>query len=134
MQQDFLKYQAQTTPHPLALEVSKASGSYIYDLEGNAHLDFVAGVSACSLGHCHPKIVKAIKEQSQSYMHVMGLWRIRATTCSGIFQKFGCKVTRPIGNGLFGQFRYGGYGRCHEIGKKGYWPFTNNCCAQSVSW
>ncbi len=55
----------------MALEVSAASGSYIYDQEGNAHLDLVAGVSACSLGHCHPKVVAAIQEQTASYMHVM---------------------------------------------------------------
>ncbi len=71
MKADFHKYQAQTTPHPLALEVSYAQGSYIYDTDGNAHLDFVAGVSACSLGHCHPKVVQAINEQSQQYLHVM---------------------------------------------------------------
>ncbi|MFS4469386.1 aspartate aminotransferase family protein [Maribacter sp. 2210JD10-5] len=71
MKSDFLKYQAQTTPHPLGMEVSKAKGSYIYDTEGNKHLDFVAGVSACSLGHCHPKVVKAVQQQAERYMHVM---------------------------------------------------------------
>lgn len=71
MKEDFLKYQAQTTPHPLALQISHAKGSYIYDTDGNAHLDFVAGVSACSLGHCHPKVVEAIQEQAETYMHVM---------------------------------------------------------------
>ncbi|MEO2060701.1 MAG: aminotransferase class III-fold pyridoxal phosphate-dependent enzyme [Mesonia sp.] len=71
MNKDFLTYQAQTTPHPLGLEVSSAKGSYIYTTDGKAHLDFVAGVSACSLGHSHPKIVKAIKEQSEKYLHVM---------------------------------------------------------------
>nr|WP_282103042.1 aminotransferase class III-fold pyridoxal phosphate-dependent enzyme [Maribacter sp. MMG018] len=55
----------------MGMEVSHAKGSYIYDTEGNAHLDFVAGVSACSLGHCHPKVVNAIKEQVEKYMHVM---------------------------------------------------------------
>ena len=55
----------------MALEVSAASGSYIYDQKGNAYLDLVAGVSACSLGHCHPKVVAAIQEQTASYMHVM---------------------------------------------------------------
>ena len=53
------------------MEVSHAKGSYIYDTSGQAHLDFVAGVSACSLGHCHPKVVAAIQKQSESYMHVM---------------------------------------------------------------
>ncbi len=71
MQDDFFKYQAQTTPHPLAMEVSHAKGSYIYDTTGKRYLDFVAGVSACSLGHSHPKVVNAVKEQLDKYLHVM---------------------------------------------------------------
>lgn len=71
MKQNFLKYQAQTSPYPLALEVSHAAGSYIYDIEGRDYLDFVAGVSACTLGHCHPRVVNAIKEQAERYLHVM---------------------------------------------------------------
>ena len=71
MKKDYFKYQAQTSLHPLALEISHAKGSYIYDTQGKAHLDFVAGVSACSLGHCHPRVVTAIQEQAQKYMHVM---------------------------------------------------------------
>ncbi|MFD0976110.1 aspartate aminotransferase family protein [Salinimicrobium gaetbulicola] len=71
MKKDFFKYQAQTSPHPLALEVSHAKGSYIYSKEDKAYLDFVAGVSACSLGHCHPKVVEAVKEQLDKYLHVM---------------------------------------------------------------
>ena len=71
MKKDFFTYQAQTTPHPLAMEVSHAKGSYIYDTSGNAHLDFVAGVSACGLGHSHPAIVTAVQEQAARYMHVM---------------------------------------------------------------
>lgn len=71
MKEDFLKYQAQTTPYPLAMEISHAKGSYIYDTSGKAHLDFVAGISACGLGHCHPKIVEAIQKQTETYMHVM---------------------------------------------------------------
>lgn len=71
MKKDFYKHQTQTTQHPLAMEISHAKGSYIYDTKGVAHLDFVAGVSACSLGHSHPRVVKAITEQAQKYMHVM---------------------------------------------------------------
>ncbi|MEM7484893.1 MAG: aspartate aminotransferase family protein [Bacteroidota bacterium] len=71
LKDDFYTYQTQTTPYPLGLEVSHAHGSYIYDLQGNAHLDFVAGVSACSLGHCNPNVVEAIKKQTEKYMHVM---------------------------------------------------------------
>ena len=71
MKADFFKYQAQTSPHPLAMEVSHAKGSYIYDTSGKAYLDFVAGVSAASIGHCHTAVVKAIQEQSEKYLHVM---------------------------------------------------------------
>ena len=68
---DFFKHQAQTTPHPLGMEVSYAEGSYIYDQNKKPYLDFVAGVSACSLGHRQPKVIDAIKKQLDCYMHVM---------------------------------------------------------------
>ena len=68
---DFLTYQAKTTPNPLGLEVSKAKGSYIFDSKGNKYLDFVAGISACPLGHRHPEIIKAIKKQLNKFLHVM---------------------------------------------------------------
>ncbi|NCP05038.1 MAG: aspartate aminotransferase family protein [Flavobacteriales bacterium] len=71
MKSNFFKYQAQTTPHPLAMEVSHAQGSYIYDTHQKAYLDFVAGVSATPLGHNHPKVIQAIKEQLDKYLHVM---------------------------------------------------------------
>jgi acetylornithine/succinyldiaminopimelate/putrescine aminotransferase len=71
MQSDFYKYQAQTSEHPLALEVSHANGCYVYDTSGKEYLDFIAGVSANSLGHSHPKVIKAIKNQVDKYTHVM---------------------------------------------------------------
>ena len=71
MKKDFLKYQAQTTSHPLAIEISKAKGSYIYDTSGKKYLDFVAGVSANSVGHNNPEVTAAIKNQLDSYAHVM---------------------------------------------------------------
>ena len=71
MKSNFLKYQAQTSPHPLSIEVSHAKGSYIYDVHGKSYLDFVAGVSANSLGHNHPKVSEAIKKQVDTYAHVM---------------------------------------------------------------
>ncbi|WP_299677701.1 aspartate aminotransferase family protein [uncultured Tenacibaculum sp.] len=71
MKNDFLKYQGQTTPHPLSIEISHASGSYIYSNDNKAYLDFVAGVSANSLGHNNPIVNNAIKEQIDQYTHVM---------------------------------------------------------------
>jgi len=71
LKKDFLKYQAQTSLHPLALEISKSKGSYIFDNAGKSYLDFVAGVSANSLGHRPKKVIKAIKHQLKNYTHVM---------------------------------------------------------------
>jgi len=71
LKEDFFKYQAQTSPHPLAIEISHAKGNYVYDTNGKAYLDFIAGVSANTLGHNHPKISKAIKDQVDKYTHVM---------------------------------------------------------------
>lgn len=71
MRQAFLRYQAQTTPHPLGLEISHAEGSYIYTKDGKRYLDFAAGVSANSLGHSHPKVLAAIQEQLHRHQHVM---------------------------------------------------------------
>jgi len=68
---DFLKYQTQTSPYPLGMEVSHAIGSYIYDINNKKYLDFVAGVSACTLGHQHPRVNNAIKNQLDKYSHVM---------------------------------------------------------------
>ncbi len=71
VKKDFYRYQAQTTPHPLAMEISHAQGSYIFSTDNKKYLDFVAGVSACSLGHRHPRVVNAVKEQLDKYLHVM---------------------------------------------------------------
>lgn len=71
LRDDFLKYQAKTTPYPMGMEVKRAKGSYIIDRKGKKHLDFVAGVSACSLGHRHPAVVRAMKKQLNRYLHVM---------------------------------------------------------------
>jgi len=69
--EDFLKYQAQTSEHPLAIEISHAIGSYVYDTDNKAYLDFIAGVSANTLGHSHPAINNAITTQVSKHTHVM---------------------------------------------------------------
>lgn len=71
MNQDFFKYQAQTTQFASGFEVEKAEGCYIYGKDGKKYLDFVAGVSANTLGHSHPKVIDAIKTQADQYLHVM---------------------------------------------------------------
>jgi acetylornithine/N-succinyldiaminopimelate aminotransferase len=67
----FKKHQAQTFPFPSCLEIASAKGSYIYDVNGKAYLDFIAGVSSCTLGHSNPIITDAVKDQLNKYSHVM---------------------------------------------------------------
>lgn len=71
MNPDFIKYQAQTTPYPLGINIFYALGSYIYSCDNKKYLDFVAGVSACSLGHQNKRVNDAIKNQLDHYSHVM---------------------------------------------------------------
>ncbi|MCE2962984.1 MAG: aspartate aminotransferase family protein [Chitinophagales bacterium] len=67
----FLSHIAQTTQHPLGIEVIKAEGVYLYGPNGEKYMDMISGISVSNLGHCHPKVVKAVQEQSASFMHLM---------------------------------------------------------------
>ncbi len=71
MNQDYLRYQAQTSPHPMGIEIASAKGSYIRDVDGKSYLDFVAGVSANSLGHSPQVVNDAMITQMNLYTHVM---------------------------------------------------------------
>ncbi|MCO5269391.1 MAG: aspartate aminotransferase family protein [Brumimicrobium sp.] len=67
----FKRLQGQTSPYPLLIEVDYAKGSYIYDKNGKAYLDMIAGIAVCNFGHNHPDIVHAIKKQVDRHLHVM---------------------------------------------------------------
>ena len=67
----FLNHVAQTSPAPIALEIAKARGVTITDTKGKKYLDLIAGISVCNVGHAHPKVVKAIKEQAADYLHIL---------------------------------------------------------------
>jgi len=67
----FLQHNAQTSPEPLMLEFVRAKGIYIYDAQDKKHIDLIAGIGVSNVGHCHPAVVKAIKDQVETYMHLM---------------------------------------------------------------
>ena len=67
----FLNHVAQTSTYPLMLEVSRAEGIYIWDTNGKKYYDLNSGISVSSLGHRHPSVVQAIKDQVDLYMHTM---------------------------------------------------------------
>jgi acetylornithine/succinyldiaminopimelate/putrescine aminotransferase len=67
----FLRHVAQTSDAPLAINIKKAKGSRLIDKNGKEYLDLIAGISVCNIGHRHPSVVKAIKEQADDYLHVL---------------------------------------------------------------
>lgn len=67
----FLNHLAQTSPAPLALEIVRSEGVYLYDTDDKKYLDVIAGISVSVLGHRHPAVVNAIKNQVDLYMHTL---------------------------------------------------------------
>lgn len=67
----FLQHVAQTSDAPLALEIEKAEGVYLYDVTGKKYIDLISGIGVSALGHCHPKIVEAIQSQAAKYAHTL---------------------------------------------------------------
>jgi len=67
----FLQHVGQTSQQPLCLNIVKAQGNRLFDADGKSYLDLIAGISVCNLGHGHPRIIKAIQEQSERFLHVM---------------------------------------------------------------
>lgn len=67
----FFQHIGQTSDSPIALEIEKAEGIYLYDKTGKSYIDLISGVSVSNIGHRNPKVVKAIKDQLDKYMHLM---------------------------------------------------------------
>lgn len=67
----FLQHIAQTSDAPLALEIIKAQGIYMYDADGKKYIDGISGFSVANIGHSHPKVVEAVQQQASQYMHLI---------------------------------------------------------------
>ena len=67
----FLQHLAQTSDFPLALEIERAEGIYMYDAAGKRYADLISGIGVSNVGHRHPRVVAAIHEQVDKYMHLM---------------------------------------------------------------
>ena len=67
----FLQHVAQTSSAPIGIEMVKASGIHLWDVEGRQYLDMISGFSVCNIGHSHPAVVKAVQEQAAQYMHLI---------------------------------------------------------------
>jgi acetylornithine/succinyldiaminopimelate/putrescine aminotransferase len=71
LRQLFLQHNAQTSAAPLAIEMVKAEGCHLWDADGKEYIDLIGGISVCNVGHRHPKVIEAIKQQLDAYLHIM---------------------------------------------------------------
>lgn len=67
----FLQHVGQTSPAPLALSFVRAEGCLLWDEAGRPTIDMISGISVCNVGHRHPKVVEAIKDQADKYLHLL---------------------------------------------------------------
>ena len=67
----FFNHVAQTSEMPMGLEIEKAEGIYLTDIYGKRYMDLISGISVSNVGHRHPKVISAIKNQVDKYMHLM---------------------------------------------------------------
>jgi acetylornithine/succinyldiaminopimelate/putrescine aminotransferase len=67
----FRRHVAQTSGSPLALEIARAEGAVVFDRAGRRYVDFLAGMGVLNVGHAHPEVVAAVREQSGRYLHAM---------------------------------------------------------------
>ncbi len=67
----FLRHVAQTSPAPIGLEMHRANGVYLYDVSGKAYIDAISGFSVANIGHSHPKVIRAVQQQAEAYMHLI---------------------------------------------------------------
>jgi acetylornithine/N-succinyldiaminopimelate aminotransferase len=68
---DFFSYLAQTSPAPLSLEIASAKGILLKDTNGKKYIDLISGIAVSNLGHGHPSVIKAIKQQADKHTHIM---------------------------------------------------------------
>jgi acetylornithine/N-succinyldiaminopimelate aminotransferase len=68
---NFYRHIAQTSDSPAGLEIDWAEGCYLYTTDGKKYVDLISGIAVSSLGHRHPSVIKAIKDQVDRHLHVM---------------------------------------------------------------
>ncbi len=71
LRENFLRFVCQTSSEPMGVEIDSARGCLVRDKSGREYLDFLSGLGVASIGHTHPAVVRAVKEQAEQYLHAM---------------------------------------------------------------
>ncbi len=107
----------------LPVTFARGEGVWLWDEEGKRYLDALAGVAVCGLGHCHPKLVKALSEQAGTLIHTSNLYRIgkqeqladRLAALSGMDNAFFCNSGAEANEAAIKLARLYGHGRNVEL-------------------
>ena len=100
-QKAFYLHQAQTTPFPLGIEVERAEGIYLYTPDGKRYIDFISGISVSNIGHSHPKVVQAVKDQVDKHMHVMVYGEYLQSAQYKLAKKLAAILPDPLSSSYF---------------------------------
>ncbi len=83
----FLHRLAQTSPHPFGIAVERAEGIYLYSPDGTRYMDMISGIAVTNIGHRHPRVVQAIKDQVDKHLHVMAYGEYIQSTSNKLARK-----------------------------------------------
>ncbi|MCU0433416.1 MAG: aspartate aminotransferase family protein [Bacteroidia bacterium] len=97
----FLTHVAQTSPAPLALEIERAEGVYLYDSSGKRYTDLIAGISVSNVGHRHPHVLAAIHTQLDKYLHLLVYGEYVQTPQVKLAQKLATLLPHPLNSTYF---------------------------------
>ncbi|MGD1841674.1 MAG: aspartate aminotransferase family protein [Thermonemataceae bacterium] len=97
----FLRYVAQTSPSPLLLEIERAEGIYMYDRQGKAYIDLISGIGVSNIGHRHPRVLAAVQQQLDRYLHLMVYGEYVQSPQNLLAQKLTEVLPTPLDNVYF---------------------------------
>ncbi len=97
----FLNNLAQTSPHPFLIAIEKAEGVYLYSPDGKKYIDMISGIGVSNIGHRHPKVVQAIKDQLDKHLHVMVYGEYIQSASNQLAKKLSALLPPPLNCSYF---------------------------------
>ena len=94
----FHNHVAQTSPFPLAIEIERSEGIYIFDTNGKMYMDMVSGIAVSNIGHRHPHVIEAIKKQLDLHLHVMAYGEFVQKPQSALAKKLSSLLPKQLDN------------------------------------
>jgi len=119
LRQLFLNHVAQTSASPIGIEMARAEGIYLFDVNNKKYIDGISGFSVANIGHSNPKVINAVQQQAAAYMHLI--------VYGEFIQQPQVAYAKLLTDHLclLYQQRCRSNRRCHETGQACYQSFKN---------